>query len=140
MPTPTPEWRCARGAEARVRELWRIGLSMSAIAERMGCTKNAISGYIHRNGFDPRPSPIQPSPRSKAHPKRATRPRARPLAPKPPPEPVALPVAAFRSCQWIEGNDRPWRFCEAPTVRGTAWCSEHQARCYGRPQRLAEAA
>ena len=105
---------------------------MSAIAERMGCTKNAISGYIHRNGFDPRPSPIQPSPRnSKTHPKKATKPRARPLAPKPPPEPVALPAPAFRSCQWIEGDDRrTWSMCGAATVRELPYCEEHAARCY----------
>jgi hypothetical protein len=131
VPTPTPEWLAARGAGDRVRELWRIGLSMAAIAERMGCTKNAISGYAHRNGFDRRPSPIQPKAKSaKTHPKKA-RPRARPLAPKPPPELVALPAPAFRTCQWIEADDRrTWSMCGAATVRKLPYCEEHAARCY----------
>ena len=42
------------------RALWDEGIITTEIARRIadGCTKSAIVGYAHRNGFPPRPSPI----------------------------------------------------------------------------------
>lgn len=147
---------------ALARRLWDEDVPLRSIGARVGCSKNAVAGYAHRNGWPARESPIGRG-REGWTPKPATTPRAPershhkaapkvPRAPRPlalasaktvlpkPVAPLALPAPAFRACQWPLTDGRPWRFCEAPTVRGTAWCSEHHARCYGRPQRLAEAA
>jgi hypothetical protein len=139
------------------RRLWDEGVATREIALQVGCycTKSAIVGYAHRQGWPPRPSPVAgivrvrkpDGPHHKAAPKpvRARKPpplmSTKTILPKPPTAPVALPVSAFRSCQWIEGNDRrTWTMCGAPTVPGSAYCSSHFARCYHRPPRLAEAA
>lgn len=49
---------------SRCRELWKQGLAVSAIAERVTLegypiTKDAVIGMAHRNHFPPRPSPIK---------------------------------------------------------------------------------
>jgi hypothetical protein len=140
----------------RARLLWDEDVSASQIAHRIGkgCTKSALIGYAHRQGWPPRPSPIvrngvkatEPAPRVAPRPHHkppepdSTRKvrkvvRAIPTPPKAPPE----PPPRFRHCQWPEGEDRrSWRFCDAPTAKNSAYCPTHHARCYHRyaPQRL----
>lgn len=42
------------------RNLWNSGLSMTAVGERLGVTRNVIAGIKHRNGgFAARCSPIR---------------------------------------------------------------------------------
>jgi hypothetical protein len=136
------------------RALWDEGLSCAQIAFRCYTTKHSIIGLAHRRAWPPRPSPIgrtkdevraAPAQRKPEKPHRkAGAPRPAPKAsPKPKPqremapvvlrvackpERLAVPTATFQTCQWITGR-RPWRFCDAPAVRG-AWCEVHHALCY----------
>ena len=59
--------------------------------------------------------------------------------PKPPTASVVLPTL-FRTCQWPLTNGRPWRFCDAPVVLGSAWCEAHYRTVYARPPRQERAA
>ena len=119
----------------RARVLWDEGVSCSQIARRLGlgCTKSALVGYAHRQGWPSRPSPLPPK-RPGAHAKKAV-----PRAPVPPRAP-AEPLVAIRTCQWSDSVQRPWVWCGAPTVRNGPWCAEHRARCfhgYARSERAA---
>jgi hypothetical protein len=42
----------------RVRALFDQGLSYKLIGLRLGVSETVIAGIVHRNGFPPRPSPI----------------------------------------------------------------------------------
>jgi hypothetical protein len=132
---------------ARALAMWDDGLSAGQIARRIGngCTKSALIGYARRNRWPSRAAPIirlNPNgdgsvwtgPTGNAHSKVRKPVRAIPAPPKAPVE----PPPRFRTCQWPTTSGRPWRFCDAPTVKGGAWCAEHHARCYHRyaPQRL----
>lgn len=44
--------------DARLRALWNEGVTGSQIAERMGMTKNAVIGRVHRLKLQPRVSPL----------------------------------------------------------------------------------
>jgi|SRR5215469_247361 len=106
-------------------------------------------------------APRKSTPKPGAH-HSATEPVDRPQAASPVPPPPALPpkdqvpehsppavsprllppaaFPAFRTCQWTDSQNRPWRFCEAPTLDGSAYCPGHHARCYVARPRLRDAA
>lgn len=44
-----------------LKDMWAKGLTCSAIAERLGCTKNAVAGKAQREGLPLRGSPIEGS-------------------------------------------------------------------------------
>ena len=86
-------------AIARLRVLWDEGLSTAEIGRRLGVTKNAVVGKVHRLCLTARPSPIRRSatPRAPA-PARVRGPTLPPLASAksklsvpPPPAPRASP-------------------------------------------------
>lgn len=150
------EFKLARNAD--IAELWRNGETVRVIAEKLSAkyerriTKNMISGYVHRLGFEGRPSPIKaPKPKAPkiAKPvKIAKKPapqRSRPLSQWPPrksdkdaprprpqffnlntiPTPNAKPMAALKyaDCRWPVDN---------PSGGELLYCAEasHPGRAY----------
>jgi hypothetical protein len=144
-------WTEARIAAARA--LWDEGLTTPEIAARLGqgCTKHAVVGLAHRHRWPPRASPIirngvrpEPVPRVpvKVHTSKAVPPariktgcRPVPTPPAPPRSPPVKPVGLIRTCQWIEGNARPYAMCGAPTRLGEVWCEHHHRTVFYRSQR-----
>jgi GcrA cell cycle regulator len=49
-------------AIVRLRDMWDQGLSTAEIGRRMGVSKNAITGKVHRLNLPTRPSPIRRDP------------------------------------------------------------------------------
>jgi GcrA cell cycle regulator len=99
---------------AKLRQLWAEGHSTAEIGRRIGVTKNAVVGKVHRLQLVARPSPIRrdgPSarpPRRPAGPRRVigptlpsmaaiTVPPPRPLTPPPSQRPPCIQQAAERS-------------------------------------------
>ena len=92
--------------------LWNEGLSTSEIGNRLGVTKNAVVGKVHRLGLPKRGSPIKQKPKPA----------------------VIIGLEALRPgmCSWPEGEPgtEGFNFCGAPIVPGKPYCEEHCRRAY----------
>ena len=123
--------------------LWEEGLPTSEIGRRLGVTKNAVVGKVHRLGLKKRQSPIRQSTSATAQPKKikaaAPRPQAdaaaRPAArktPMPTGEVVRLEGLTSSMCCWPEGEPgtEEFHFCGQAAVPEKPYCEEHCARAY----------
>lgn len=93
--------------------LWAEGVPASEIGRRLGVTKNAIVGKVHRLGLTKRQSPIRPK-----------------AAPEP--EVVKLERLTADMCSWPEGEPGTpeFTFCGKPSVPDKPYCAAHCARAY----------
>lgn len=128
------------------------GLTSGQIAGRLGCTRNAVIGKLHRLGMT---VPAQRSyPRSVhkkpllqfAKPGNESDGRIKP--PKWIRETIAGTVArctledleAFdRKCRYPHGDAAPYTFCGGTAVPGSSYCLAHLQACYTQPPKAAAA-
>lgn len=103
---------------ATLMALWDEGLTTSDIGDRLGITKNAVVGKVHRLGLPKRGSPI----RSKPEPKKDT---------------VSMAKLRPGMCVWPEGEpgSEEFHFCGAEAVEGKPYCAAHCARAYIKPSK-----
>jgi GcrA cell cycle regulator len=100
-------------------QLWDEGIPSAEIGRRMGLTKNAVIGKVHRIALSPRVVTAKPAPRN---------------------------VFEFNgpSCLWPIGHpgDPDFHFCCARPLPSKPYCADHAARAYLRPkeQQKSEAA
>lgn len=139
---------------ARLRVLWAEGHATAEIGRRMGLSKNAVIGKVHRLALPPRPSPIRGKgtgrkPRTRTPPRVSgpSLPPLQTLGPAPVPAPVLVPAPVQRPatmfkvsetrhpCCWPIGEPctPSFRYCDAPTKPGKPYCPEHAAAAYVRP-------
>lgn len=101
--------------------LWGEGISTSEIGRRLGVTKNAVVGKVHRLGLPKRNSPIK----SEA---------AKPVAKKEAPKSQAVAMDNLRPgmCRWPEGEPgtENFHFCGQPIVPEKPYCAHHCERAY----------
>lgn len=92
--------------------LWNEGLSTSEIGNRLGVTKNAVVGKVHRLGLPKRGSPIKQKPK--------------------PAEIIGLASLRPGMCSWPEGEPGTdeFNFCGAEIVPGKPYCEHHCKRAY----------
>lgn len=109
-----------------VTKLWSEGLTASAIGRRIGVTKNAIVGKVHRLGLPARQSPIR-------------KPVAEPVV-----EPEPVVELTGPPCHWPIGEPgkNDFRYCGKAALAGKPYCPEHDKRAYIRqvPRRGVNAA
>ena len=121
--------------------LWEEGLPTSEIGRRLGVTKNAVVGKVHRLGLKKRQSPIRQSAGTSSQPKKAKKaPPAQPTTAQPQSAPVKLPTGdvvrleelTAQMCCWPEGEPGTpeFHFCGQPAVPEKPYCEEHCARAY----------
>jgi GcrA cell cycle regulator len=126
------------GRLERARALWVEGVDVTQIARRIGhgCTRHALIGKAHREGWPPHPHPPQYGGRGnrklerqgeRREERREGRKAPTPLRVTGEPQRLAVPTAVFRTCQWPRGERPDWRWCDAATVDGGPWCAEHKA-------------
>lgn len=99
--------------------LWNEGLTTSEIGNRLGITKNAVVGKVHRLGLPKRQSPIRKS---------AVR-EEKPLG-----EVIKLDKLTAGMCCWPEGEPGTdeFRFCGEKAVDDKPYCLDHCRRAYVR--------
>ena len=100
----------------RLTQLFEEGLPTAEIGRRLGLTKNAVIGKLHRIALAPRGG-----------------------------IPVAEPQRNFfefkgPSCLWPHGHpdDADFHFCGAQPLPGKPYCAEHAASAYVRPKEQKE--
>ncbi len=130
----------------RLRALWAEGHSTAEIGRRLGVSKNAIVGKVHRLQLDGRPSPIRAPGSGRPRPVRPVCPKLPPLpsltmragpsaSPAPPKSPAAPPARPIPEpmqlgtahCCWPIGEPgKPgFRFCDDTNAAGRPYCPEH---------------
>jgi GcrA cell cycle regulator len=140
----------------RLRALWEEGHSTAEIGRRLAISKNAVVGKAHRLDLPARPSPIRRGGSSEPRPRRprvarvagptlpplaSTRSAVPVLAPAPRavsasgPRPHPMPPPRYGrviTCCWPIGEPgtQSFRFCDAPSVPGKPYCSEHAELAY----------
>lgn len=122
------EW--TREQIGELSRLWADGLATAEIGRRLGITKNAVVGKVHRLGLPPRQSPIKERPKQ-------------PAAVMAPPKPKVMEFKG-PACCWPIGHPREpgFHFCGAAAAQGKPYCAEHAAKAYvpNRPGRSERAA
>lgn len=102
--------------------LWEEGLTTSVIGDRLGITKNAVVGKVHRLGLPKRQSPIRKTP------EKAVKPRG---------EVIKLDKLSAGMCCWPDGEPgtEEFRFCGKPQMDDKPYCEDHCRRAYVRVTR-----
>lgn len=147
------------GETDQLRQLWAEGHSSAEIGRRLGRTKNAVVGRVHRLALPGRLSPIKGERKPQAPRKELALPRserggnrgglgamigntlqllgAAPTVPAPlptpaPPDPPIIIVRKSQPCCWPVGEPRTpeFRYCDAPGVPGRSYCAEHEAKAW----------
>lgn len=94
--------------------LWDQGLTTSKMGERLGITKNAVIGKVHRLGL----------------PKRVVVAARKPVVKKP--EGIKMEALRTGMCRWPDGDPGTdgLSFCGRPAVPEKPYCAEHCACAY----------
>ena len=107
-----PTWTAER-IEVLVK-LWDEGVTTAEIGRRIGVTKNAVIGKVHRIGLVPRVITEKPAP------------------------PPTRNVFDFNGsvCMWPIGHpgDADFHFCGTAPVSGKPYCAKHAGQAYIRPK------
>jgi GcrA cell cycle regulator len=113
----------------KLKKLWEMGLPISQIGEKLGVSRNAIAGKVHRMGLPKRQSPIAGGNKSGASPARR-KPEATPILNRSDlPLKLALRnITWSRSkCSWPIGDPQStdFHFCGDNVVTGKPYCNTH---------------
>ena len=94
---------------------WYSGRTTGEIGKKMGVSKNAVVGRVHRLGLPKRNSPIH---------------RKKPKIE--PPKLLTLADIGPGQCRFPEGDpgDVGFHFCGEPVIKGKSYCQTHAERCY----------
>jgi len=97
---------------ARLTQLWEEGITTAEIGRRIGVTKNAVIGKVHRLGLVPRV-----------------------VTQKPPPRRNVFEFVG-PACMWPFGHpgDDDFHFCGDRPMAGKPYCANHSAVAYLRPK------
>lgn len=129
-----------------LKQLWTEGVQASVIGIRLGRTRNAVLGKIHRCGFkcevkkaaNPEVVRRRAARAAGAQPLRWGKPVSLvPTAPVPPKQIICddardIPLLELREhhCRWITTDDSPWLFCGRRKVANSSYCGPHSAAAF----------
>ncbi len=130
----------------KLRQLWAQGMTANEIAKKLGVTKNAIVGKVHRLCLTARPSPIKPKdmiPEAlPEEPVEVVEKVAEPVTEKPAETSKEKPAGAStnvtlvdldsHTCRWPIGDPRDddFCFCGKKVRSGQTYCDEHSVQAY----------
>ncbi len=97
--------------------LWEEGLPTSEIGRRLGVTKNAVVGKVHRLGLPKRQSPIREKPKEVTI--------------------IKMEGLTAGMCSWPEGDPGTanFQFCGKPALDSKPYCADHCSKAYVRNTR-----
>ena len=154
MPSARDTYDWNDEAVSRLRSLWSEGHSTAEIGRRLGISKSAVVGKVHRLDLPARPSPVRQAKLTGARPpqQRAPVPKlaeimpielpaplpetpdavTRPDATPSHPAPARRGTGTFRPCCWPIGHPGTptFRFCGNPAVAAKPYCAEHANIAY----------
>jgi GcrA cell cycle regulator len=112
----------------KLKKLWEMGLPISQIGEKLGVSRNAIAGKVHRMGLPKRQSPIAGGGKSGGSSSRKA--KTTPMLSR-----ADLPLKlALRNitwsrskCSWPIGDPQStdFHFCGDDVVTGKPYCNSH---------------
>ncbi len=107
----------------QLKALWGEGLSITQIGLKLGVSRNAVVGKVHRMGLPKRQSPIV----RRSNPKLDDRPIQRRRA-----VPLTLEQWDRNTCSWPIGDPKTdnFSFCGSTVEPGRPYCSQHCAVAY----------
>ncbi len=113
------EWTPAR--VSTLIALWNEGLSTSVIGGRIGVTKNAVVGKVHRLKLPKRGSPIKQKIKPTKH--------------------ITLEQLRPGMCCWPIGEPgtEDFHFCGRPVFDDKPYCADHCAIAYVKPNKHKDA-
>ena len=112
-----------------LKNLWKEGLSISQIGEKLGVTRNAVAGKAHRLGLPKRQSPISASGFAARTKSKKTEEINSDL-------PLRLALRKINwsrsKCVWPSGDPKTtdFSFCGKPIEPGKPYCHEHCVLAY----------
>ena len=111
----TADWTPER--IATLIALWNEELTTSEIGRRLGITKNAVIGKVHRLGLTQRRPTLKDEPEAA--------------------DVVRLDALGANMCSWPVGNpgEANFHFCAEPSAPGKPYCARHCAVAYIRTPR-----
>jgi len=101
--------------------LWDEGITTSEIGRRLGVTKNAVVGKVHRLGLAKRKSPIQVRTDHAGEAGEVGEAKI-----------VGLEMLRAGMCSWPDGDpaEEELRFCGRPAIPDKPYCAAHCAKAY----------
>lgn len=125
----------------KLRQLWAQGLTANEIAKKLGVTKNAIVGKVHRLCLTARPSPIKNKDTAEELPQQPDliekieeKPVEEVVKPRKNEELTNIKLADLDShtCRWPIGDPRDddFCFCGKKVRSGQTYCDEHSMQAY----------
>lgn len=141
MPPPSP-W--TPELDAALRRLWDDDYSAAQIAARLGMTRNAVTGRMHRLKLQLRGrAKPRPAPKAAPRPFVLFGPNMKGVRTAPRPESAAIRPAQRKpcslmelqpgQCKWPIGDPREtdFHFCGGPALEERPYCVEHTRIAYG---------
>ena len=116
-----------------LKKLWEQGLSISQIGEKLGVSRNAIAGKVHRLGLKKRQSPISNKGAAKSAPADK---KSKVEVAQPENLPLKLTLRNINwsrsQCSWPIGDPKStaFRFCGDEVVAGKPYCNSHCFEAY----------
>lgn len=125
----------------KLRQLWAQGLTANEIAKKLGVTKNAIVGKVHRLCLTARPSPIKSKDTAEELPLQPDlienveeKPAVEVTKPHKNEELTNIKLVDLDShtCRWPIGDPRDddFCFCGKKVRSGQTYCDEHSMQAY----------
>lgn len=119
----------------KLKKLWELGLPISQIGEKLGVSRNAIAGKVHRMGLPKRQSPIANNGNKSGASTARRKPEAMPILNRSDlPLKLALRnITWSRSkCSWPIGDPQStdFHFCGDNVVTGKPYCNDHCFEAY----------
>ena len=104
--------------------LWNEGIATIEIGKRLGVSKNAVVGRVHRLGLPKRPSPLYSG-----------------KTPGPSAAEIIAAGQEWRGCLYMFGDpeDSDWRFCQNPREWNPSYCPVHHAKTRQKPGQVGAA-